>query len=220
MDKHIDRHFDEALASLKEKILVMASKVEAMVSDCIIALSNRDTTLAKRIAERDSEVDSLEITIDELCTELLVRYQPAAADLRFITRGLKIVTDLERVGDMAVNMSSRILDLAKDGPLPIDIDKMSSFVRQMFRDSIDAFVNKDVAKAESVLSKDDAVDQMTRDFVNELMERSIRSPDRIRLFFPASSIVRYLERIADHSTNIAELAIFMVKGQDVRHGMT
>lgn len=217
MDKHIDSHFDDALTSLKQQIVLMGSKVEDMVADCMKALRDRDERLANQIIERDHAVNALEVSIDEQCIELLARYQPAATDLRFITRGLKIVTDLERVGDLAVNCASRVLDIAKDGPSPIDLSQMSEIVQMMLRDSIDAFVNKNVAKAEGVLKNDDIVDDLTEHYVNELIEGSAKDPKNIKAFFPATSIVRYLERIADHSTNIAELAIFTAKGRDVRH---
>ncbi|MFH0800290.1 MAG: phosphate signaling complex protein PhoU [Pseudomonadota bacterium] len=217
MDGHIDHHFDEALTELKQQILAMGSRVEGMVADCMVALGRRDAKLANQIIERDHAINAMEVSIDEQCIELLARYQPAAGDLRFITRGLKIVTDLERVGDLAVNTASRVIEIAKEGDSPVDLTRMSSIVQMMLKDSIDAFVNADVAKAEGVLKNDDIVDDLTEYYVTELLDRSVKEPGSIRQFFPATSIVRYLERIADHSTNIAELAIFMAKGQDVRH---
>lgn len=217
MNHHIDRHFDEALSELKHQITLMGSKVEGMVADCMKALESGDRVLAGQIIERDHSVNALEVSIDEQCIELLARYQPAAGDLRFITRGLKIVTDLERVGDLAVNSASRVLDILKAGSSPVDLKQMSAIVQMMLKDSIDAFVNLDVARAEGVLKNDDIVDDLTEHYVVELLNRSSKEPEKIKLFFPAASIVRYLERISDHSTNIAELAIFMAKGRDVRH---
>jgi phosphate transport system protein len=218
MEHHIDHHFDEALSSLKQQIVLMGSKVEAMVSDCVKALEQRDDELARHVIETDHIINALEVSIDEQCIELLARYQPAATDLRFLTRGLKIVTDLERIGDLAVNTSSRILDITRHGEAPIDIREMATLVQKMLKDSIDAFVNFDEQKALAVLKDDDTVDEMTEKFVVELIERSEKEPTEICRLFPATSIVRYLERIADHSTNIAELAIFTAKGRDVRHG--
>lgn len=217
MDHHIDRHFDEALEALKAQIKAMGQKVEAMVRDCMLALARRDEALARQVIERDHAVNALEVSIDEECIELLVRYQPAASDLRFITRGLKIVTDLERVGDLAVNTASRVMDIASEGASPIDLTKMSGIVQTMLKESIDAFLTANVAMAEGVLRNDDVVDDLTDRYVRELLERSQREPQNLKLFFPATSVVRYLERIADHSTNIAEIAIFMAKGRDVRH---
>ncbi len=217
MEHHIDRHFDEAIEALKQQILLMGSKVEAMVADCMKALASRDTALAQQIIESDHAVNALEVSIDEQCIELLARYQPAAWDLRFITRGLKIVTDLERVGDLAVNTASRVIDIVKHGDSPIDLTQMSNNVQMMLKDSIDAFVNSNAAKAEGVLNNDDVVDDLTEYYVKELLERAEKEPENLNRLFPATSIVRYLERMADHSTNIAELAIFTAKGRDVRH---
>ncbi len=218
MDHHIDRHYDEALNSLKQQILLMGSKVEVMVSDCVRALKEKDTKLAERIMETDRAVNALEVAIDEQCIELLARYQPAASDLRFITRGLKIVTDLERIGDLAVNFAQRVKELVEQGAPPVDVTKMAEIVQKMLKDSFNAFVEGNAEKADGVFKHDDAVDEMTKKFVNELIERTASEPGLIKTAFPTTSIIRYLERIADHATNIAELAIFMIRGRDVRHG--
>lgn len=218
MNRHIDHHFDEALASLKQQILLMGSKVEAMLSDCMQALSNRDALLAEKVVEADHAVNALEISIDEHCIQLLARYQPAAGDLRFITRGLKIVTDLERIGDLAVNASQRVLEIVKLGKVPVDVCRMSAIVQKMLKESLDAFVGGNTAKAEGVLRQDDIVDGMTKDYIGKLISMAELDPMSVKLIFPTTSLVRYLERISDHSTNIAELAIYMAKGLDVRHG--
>ncbi len=220
MDHHIDRHFDQALDALKQQIMIMCSKVEFMIADAIRCLAETDCRLATQMRERDRAIDALEVAIDEHCLELLVRYQPAARDLRFITRGLKIVTDLERVGDLAVNLSSRSIELREAGGPAIDLTELAAVVQGMLRDSIIAFVEGDAAKAMEVLRKDDMVDSLTRTYINGFIDRSRHEPEAIGRIFPSSSVVRYLERVADHSTNIAELAIFMVKGRDVRHGHT
>ncbi len=218
MNQHIDRYFDEALLTLKQQILLMGGKVEAMLADCMTALKKRDTKLASEIIEADHAVNALEVSIDEQCIHLLARYQPAAGDLRFITRGLKIVTDLERIGDLAVNSAQRIVDIVTHGEIPIDLSSMSVLVEGMLKDSLNAFVERDVSKAESVLTRDDQVDELTKKYVTVLLELASKDPKDIKTIFPATSIVRYLERISDHSTNIAELTIYMVKGRDVRHG--
>lgn len=218
MDHHINHFYDEALANLKRQILLMGSKVESMLSDCMLALKNRDKNLAHKIIDADRSINALEVSIDEQCIELLARYQPAASDLRFITRGLKIVTDLERIGDLAVNTAQRVIDITDHGTSPIDLTKMSEVVQKMLKESLDAFVNGDAKKAEGVLVQDDIVDDMTEKYVTELLDRAEKEPKNVKVVFPVTSIVRYLERIADHSTNIAELAIYMVKGRDVRHG--
>lgn len=219
MDHHIDHHFDDALESLKQEILLMGNKVISMLDDCIKALKNGDSKLADSVIEADRSVNALEIAIDEQCIELLARYQPAASDLRFITRGLKIVTDLERIGDLSVNAAQRVIDISQEGKSPVDLTALAALVQEMLRESVSAFVEYDASKAENVLKMDDAVDELTEKHINDLIERLSREPQNIKKIFPASSIVRYMERIADHSTNIAELTIYMVKGRDVRHGM-
>lgn len=218
MNQHIDHHFDEVLTSLKQQILLMGSKVEAMLADAIRALKMKDDLLAQEVVEADRAINALEVAIDEQCIHLLARYQPAAGDLRFITRGLKIVTDLERIGDLAVNTAQRVSDILANGEPPLDLTEMARAVQKMLKESLDAFVEKDVSKAEMVLASDDMVDDMTEKFVDELLDRASHEPQNIRALFSTTSIVRYLERIADHATNIAELAIYMIKGRDVRHG--
>ena len=217
MDHHIDHHFDDALAALKQQIVRMSCKVESMVADACAALGARSEVLARQVLEREHSVNALEVSIDEECIELLARFQPAASDLRFITRGLKIVTDLERIGDLACNIADRVLELLREGDPPLDLLPMADIVKRMLAESIDAFVDGDAARAEQVLRQDDVVDDLTRQYVEQLIERASVEPQNVRRIFPATSIVRYLERTADHATNIAELAIFMAKGRDVRH---
>lgn len=217
MEHHIDRHFDDALAALKQQITLMGSNVQEMVADCVTALANKDEALANNIIESDHAINALEVSIDEQCIGLLARYQPAASDLRFITRGLKIVSDLERVGDLAVNIASRVIDIVRDDDIPMDLAQMSSIVQMMLTESISAFVTGDVAKAEGVLKNDDMVDDLTECYVKELLEKAKKEPQRLNSIFSMTSIIRHLERIADHSTNISELAIFTAKGRDIRH---
>lgn len=223
MDHHIDRHFDEALLALKRQIMLMGSKVEIMVADCMRALKEKNTDLADKIIESDQSINALEVAIDEQCIELLARYQPAASDLRFITRGLKIVTDLERIGDLAVNCAQRIRQIIKENHSSanmgdIDVYKMASIVEDMLKTSLAAFIEENAALAEKVFERDDEVDDLTEKYVTLLIEKAAKEPGTIKKIFPMTSLVRYLERIADHSTNIAELAIFMIRGHDVRHG--
>lgn len=217
MDHHSDRHFDEALAALRQQIVLMCSQVQLMLADAVRALSTGDRALAEQVIERDSTANALEASIDEQCLELLVRYQPAAGDLRFITRGLKIVTDLERVGDLAANIAKRSIEITAAGGPAIDLTEMAAVVQGTLKDSIDAFVTGDDHKALEVLRKDDVIDNLTRRYVNDFIDRAMQEPQNIGRIFPSASVVRYLERVADHATNIAELVIFMVQGRDVRH---
>ncbi len=218
MEQHLDHHFDDALGALKQQILLMGSKVESMLRDCVHALSGGDMKLAEGIRARDIEIDEHEMSVDEQSLELLARFQPAGRDLRLISRGLKIATDLERIGDLSVNIANRVIEIRKEGEPPIDLKEMSEIVQGMLRDALDAFVHSDVVKADAVLKKDDIVDRMTERMVTELVDRSMKKPYNLKRYFPATSIVRHLERVADHATNIAELAIFVDKGRDVRHG--
>lgn len=220
MDHHINRHFDEMLEELKEQILKMGNGVLEMVEKCTVALKNYDTNLAQKIIKADGEIDALEIAIDERCTHLLACYQPAAGDLRFITRGLKIVTDLERIGDLAVNFAERIMEIKKNGPVDLDIQKMASTVFNMLKKSFDAFLSGDVKKAQEVLEGDDIVDEMTEKYVTEILRDASKNPSKINALFSIASIVRYLERVADHATNIAETTVYMIKGRDIRHGLS
>lgn len=223
MDHHIDRHFDEALQALKQQIMLMGTRVEIMVEDCMRALKEKDAELADKIVDSDQSIDAFEVDIDEHCIELLVRYQPAAIDLRFITRGLKIVTDLERIGDLAVNCAQRIKQIIEEDDSSantgeVDIYKMAKIVQDMLKTSFTAFIENNAALADNVFARDDEVDEMTERYVTVLVEKAAKEPGAIKRIFPMTSLIRYLERIADHSTNIAELAIFMARGRDVRHG--
>jgi phosphate transport system protein len=218
MEHHIDRHFDEALSELSQQIKIMGNKVLEIFNDCLVALQTKNVNLATKVIDADRAIDAMEMSIDEQCLQLLARYQPAATDLRYITRGLKIVTDLERVGDLAVNCAERTIDIVNGGVEVLDISEMASIVQEMLKTSLDAFANANVTKADAVFKKEDTVDDMTEKYVLKLIENSPKNPIGIKHAFSMASIVRYLERVADHSTNIAELVIFMVKGRDVRHG--
>lgn len=218
MEHHIDRHFDEALSGLSQQIKIMGDKVMEVFDDCIVAFKTKNANLAIKVIDADRAIDAMEMSIDEQCLQLLARYQPAATDLRYITRGLKIVTDLERVGDLAVNCAERTIDIINDSTEMLDISEMAAVVQEMLKTSLDAFASANVSKAESVFKKEDTVDDMTEKYVLKLIESSSKNQGGIRNAFSMASIVRYLERVADHSTNIAELVIFMVKGRDIRHG--
>jgi len=219
VDSHIDRHFDEALERSSNR---SASWPECRVHGGGLHPRARATGRGARPPglRSDHPVNALEVSIDGQCLELLARQQPAARDLRFITRGLKIATDLERVGDLAVNTAERVLEIirSKQGTPPIDLTEMVQVVQTMLKDAIDAFLTGDEALATSVLERDDVVDDHNGIARHE-PHRAARpgAPERPK---PVSSQLDrpYLERIADHSTNIAEQAIFMIRGLDVRHG--
>ncbi|MCM8801029.1 MAG: phosphate signaling complex protein PhoU [Candidatus Omnitrophica bacterium] len=214
------RHFDEELKELHKRILKMATLVQEAIFKSIEALKNRDKVVAQELINSDRQIDELELEIDEYCIDLIARYQPVAGDLRYITTGMKINAELERIADLAVDIAQRVLQLA-DKPLlkPLeDIPKLSRLAQEMVRNSIDAFVNKDVELAKRVVLSDTDADKLRNlvqdELVDDYMLRDARTADRA---VPLLLIARHLERICDHTTNIAEDVIYMVEGKVVKH---
>jgi len=219
MQKHTSKSYENDLQRLQEKILRMGGLVEDAIARSLQALVDRDAGLARETRERDHLVNRLEVEIDELCVELLALRQPAASDLRLIITGLKISTDLERIGDLAVNLCERVLELLDAPPLKplIDLPRMAEKARAMVRDSLDAYVRRDAELATNVCARDDEVDDLNRQVFRELLTYMIETPANISRALSLSMIGRYLERIADHATNISEMVIYLVKGKDIRH---
>jgi phosphate transport system protein len=197
----------------------MAGHIEAMIESAVRALVERDVTLARRTIENDHKVNQAEIDIDELCLVILAKRQPMGSDLRFITLALKMVTDLERIGDLAVNICERAIDLSAEPPLGNydDIIRTADLVQSMVRDAIDAFVHADDLKAQDVINRDDAVDELYHQIFRDILQMMMRDPNAIARGIHVQSVAKWLERIADHSTNLAEFVIFMVNGKDIRH---
>lgn len=216
---HTDRHYDEELKELNLKVLEMGGVVEKQIANATAALVNRDDELARLTIERDHAVNRIDVEIDELCLRLLALHQPAARDLRLITTALKINADIERIGDMAVNMCERAMELSQEAPLKpfIDIPRMVEVASGMLRESLNAFVRGDVDLALKVCRDDDIIDgftqQLFRELLSYMMEDAHTISRGIRLMF----VAKYIERIADHATNIAEMVVFMVKGKSIRH---
>jgi len=217
--EHTDKRYEEDLKKLREEILYMGGLVEDQIQKSVKSLVDRDSDLATVIIERDHEVNRLDVEIDELCIKLLALHQPAGRDLRFITTGLKITTDLERIGDMAVNICERALELNQEPQLKpyIDIPRMARISQRMIRESLDAFVREDTELALKVCRDDDEVDQLNAQIFRETLTFMLENAQTISRATKISSISKYLERIADHATNIAEMVIFMVKGKSIRH---
>ena len=217
--EHISMSFDMELEALRTKILAMGGKVEMMIAGSVKALGDRDSELADRIIAMDHEVNGFEVVIDEKCLQLLALRQPAARDLRFITLALKIVTDLERIGDQCANMAKRVKEINEEPPLKpyIDIPRMSHWTEVMVKEALDAFVRGDVELAIKVCKDDQFVDELNVQIQRELLTFMIEDPGTITRAIRLNYISKYLERIADHATNIAEMVIFMVKGKDIRH---
>ncbi len=219
MTEHTSRHYERELQELKEEILLLGGTVEEMIASAMKSFLSRDPDLAGRVIEMDPRVDAAELEIDHHCLNLLALRQPAASDLRFIATALKIVTDLERIGDLAVNTAERSIELCKELPLKpfIDIPRMAGAAEEMLRRALDAFVKRDPDEARAVLAADDAVDRLYVQLFRELLTTMIEEPQNVSRAIGVTFIAKYLERIADHATNIAQMVIFMCEGRDVRH---
>lgn len=211
--------FDEELQHLKEKLLKMGSLVEDAIKNSIHALVERDNALAHKVIDNDRLVNTLDVEIDEESIRLIALRQPKATDLRFITMAMKITTDLERMGDFAVNIAERALELNEEPILKpyIDIPKMTEIARGMIRDALNAFVRKDKHLAIEVIMRDDEVDDLKREVLQELALFMVRDPSTVSRAMKVSFVAQYLERVADHATNIAEMVIYLVDGKIIRH---
>jgi len=214
-----ETHFQKELEQLKENLLKMAVMVEEAIRDSVRALVKRDDDLAKKVFEGEDRINKMEITIDDMCLKLLALRQPMAADLRFITSAMKIITDLERMGDQAVNIAERAISLNQEPQLKpyIDIPRMAEIAQSMVKDVLDAFVNRDSKLARSVCERDDIVDGLNDQVVRELITYMITDPKTITRAVHLMIVSRCLERIADHATNIAEDVIFMVDALVIKH---
>ncbi len=216
---HILKQFDRDLATLKDRILRMAGMVEDHIAASMRALIDQDGANAVRLANADRPVNLLEMECDELCVKLIALRQPVGSDVRLLVASLKIITDLERIGDMAVNIAERAEVLARSPKLnpPLDLTGMASKTQEMLRDSLDSYVHGDAAKAEEILVRDDMIDAAFRDVFATLIAHMKRDPENVERAVGLLFIAKHLERIADHSTNIAEMVIYLVNGKDVRH---
>ena len=215
----MERRFDEELKQLKDRLLTMAGLAEQAVGKSVKALVARDLAMAKAVTVEDAEINQLEVGIEEICVSLLARYQPEAKDLRFIAMVFKIVNDLERVGDQAVNISERTLDLLKEPLLKplIDIPKMAELAQRMLKDALDAFVQQNAGLAREVCRRDEEVDRLNDQVYNELLVFMTRDPKTITRAMDLILVGRNLERVADHATNIAEDVYYLVKGTTIKH---
>ena len=213
------RRFEEELDQLNTKLLEMSALVEMAVVRSLTAVLDKDPTAAEEVYKKEGRINQIELEIDAFAIDLLATQQPAASDLRLIVAALKINTDLERMGDLAVNVAQRATSLMQApiiSPM-VDIPHIGALVQSMVRKSLDAFIHRDAELARSVLASDDAVDSLRDASYHELTSFMERDPKHIKQAVDLLAIVRNLERIADHTTNIAEDVLFMVKGIDVRH---
>ncbi len=217
--QHTNRQYEVELRAVRADLLKMGGLVEHQIAQAMEALVGRDTPKARATIARDAEVNRMDVEIDERCVQLLALHQPAASDLRFITTGLKITTDLERIGDNAVNICERVLELNEEPQLKpyLDLPRMAELAQSMVKDSLDAFVRDDTVLAEEVIARDDEVDQLNYQIYRELLSYMAEDPKTITRATRLLFVSKYLERIADHATNIAEMVVFMVKGRTIRH---
>jgi len=216
---HTDRRYEEELKALHQRILEMGGFVEKQIVNAIAALVRRDSDLARETIARDHTANRMDVEVDELCIRLLALHQPAARDLRLITTALKITTDLERIGDMAVNIGERVIELNEEPQLKpfIDIPQMADIAQRMLRQSLDAFVREDTELALKVCAEDDSIDSLNNQLFRELLSYMAENPSTVTRAARLLFVSKYLERIADHATNIAEMVVFMVKGTSIRH---
>jgi phosphate transport system protein len=213
------RHFQEELETLKERLLAMGGLAEERVRVAVQGVADRESGSLQAVLSGDEPINDLHIEVDDRCFKLLALHQPMAADLRTIVAAVKINTDLERVGDLAVNVAEAGKRYLQHPPVKklIDIPRMGDIAQVMLRDALDAFVRRDIALAEAVLVKDDALDALKTQIFRELLTFMLQTPATIEPALDLILISRHLERIGDHATNIAEDVIFMVSARDVRH---
>jgi len=218
-DAHTDKIFDVELSTLRDKLLEMGGKVEAAIAASVRSLIERDSALAEKVKAQDREINRLEVDIDDMCRRLLALRQPAASDLRFITTALKIVVDLERMGDLAVNISDRAVQLNQSPPVkPFhDLVTLADLSEAQLKKALDAFVEKDVEKAEEVIQGDDLLDALYQKLFNDLLTYMMEDSRVIRRATNVMFAAKQLERFGDHAINLAEMVVYMVRGTDVRH---
>jgi phosphate transport system protein len=219
MATHTDKAYEAELRSLREKLLEMGGLVEVAISASVRAITERDSSLADDVKTKDRAINRMEVAIDGACRRILALRQPAASDLRFITTALKIVVDLERMGDLAVNVAERALDLNRAPPLAPnhDLAKLADLAEAQLKRALDAFVTGDVGKAEGVMSGDELIDALYLKVFNDMIVLMMEDGKNIRRATSLMFAAKHLERFGDHATNLAEMVVYMVRGTDIRH---
>jgi phosphate transport system protein len=212
-------HLTNELNKLKQLVLALSAIVEGSVEKAARAVGDRDAELAHRVIESDQQIDQMEVDVEEECLKILALHQPVAVDLRFIITVLKMNNDLERIGDLAVNIAERAIDLTQSPPVALEFDlvDMAAKAQQMLRRALDSVVNMNAELARQVCSEDDAIDAAKHAMAQKAKQKILRSPQDLDALVNLLLVSRHIERIADHATNIAEDAIYMVKGEIVRH---
>jgi phosphate transport system protein len=217
--EHTSHDFEAELAAVRQRILEMGRHVDAVLQSSGQALLEHDVELGNQIILGDQQTDSMELDIDRLCLEILARRQAVAGDLRLLTSALKMVVDLERIGDLAVNIAERVVELGREPPVtPYDaLLQMMTTAREMLKDALAALETEDVSLADRVIDKDEVIDAYYTQIFDVVLSRMRESPDNIFRTTRVQAISKYIERIGDHATNVAERVIFIVTGEDIRH---
>jgi phosphate transport system protein len=215
----VHRHFDAELDELKEKVSAMGRMVEEQLEGAISALLGRDADKAGEIISKDHQVNAMEVGIDEDCIRMIALYQPEARDLRFIITAMKIITDLERMSDLAVNVCERVIELKEEIPYPIPpaIPRMGEIAREMLLDALSAFIARDTKKALDVCRRDEEVNVIHRELIRSIVTELAHDPERVSPAVRILFMSRSLERFADHVTNVAEIIVYLVEGKVIRH---
>lgn len=217
--RHTDREYEAELRDLRDRILRMAGRVEAMIARAVSCFTSRDQAEARTTIGLDEAVNADEVEIDELCLAILARRQPMASDLRFIALALKMVTDLERIGDLAVNICERAEAMTDEPPLPLfrGVEEMATIVQTMLREAMDALVARDATRARAVIERDEDVDELYHRALRQLFTMMASQPALLQSGLHAQAVAKHLERIGDHATNIAEEVVYLVEAHDIRH---
>ena len=220
MNRHTDTQYESELATLSSHVNLMSARAEGMVSNAVRALFTRDAALARSVVEQDADLDRLEKESDRRCLNILARRSPVGEDLRFVTAVFKVVTDLERIGDLAVNIAERGLDLATTVGIDVgpEVEALAAKVTVQLAEAVRAFAERDAVAARCLYAEDALIDSMNRAAFASLLGVARTHPDQIERALAISSICKHLERIGDHAVNIGEHAVFLVEGHDVRHG--
>jgi phosphate transport system protein len=217
--RHTSIQYEKELQKVKDSLIYMAALVEQAIAKDVEALLKKDSLLAEKVMGEDDQIDALDVEIEEKCIRLLALRQPAARDLRFITTAIKINGHLERIGDMASNIAEKIIILNAEPQLKpyIDMPRMAEIARSMIRESIDSFVREDIALANKVRKDDEIIDNLNEQIFRELLTYMMEDPRSIHRAMIITQISKNLERISDHAKGIADMVVYMVTGESVRH---
>jgi phosphate transport system protein len=219
MHPHISQEYEAELESVRQRLYEMGHHVDEVLESAGRALSSRDAKLANKIILGDNETDSMELEIDHLCLETMARRQPVADDLRLLTSAMKLVIELERIGDLGVSIASRTAELATEPPLTgsDDLVRMLTTAREMLTEAMGALETESVERATRAIAKDDVVDGYYTQIFNDVLSLMRENPDNISRATRIQAISKYIERIGDHATNVAERVIFILTGEEIRH---